>query len=283
MAERKTLNKYYPPDFDPLSIKPRRNKKPPTGLQTVRMMAPWSMRCVSCNEYIYKGKKFNVRKEKSNESYMNIQKINFYFRCPRCASEIKIRTDPKNADYEPVSGVVRNYDPVRRNEVNHEQTLEERLEELEKEQREGEEEDEENAIAKLEAKLLDTKREQEISEELDNIRSANARIEAANAQGILSDSVNSKIIEKEKEIQKQQDKEDSELARKAFRNADGEKIRRLDINTTDASNILLSTTKGIISNNVLPQTKNRVRKKTISGVKRKGNSLGVIVKKKSLV
>ena len=61
MADRKALNHYYPPDFDPSKI-PRR-KAPKDAQQTVRLMAPFSMRCNTCGEYIYKGKKFNARKE----------------------------------------------------------------------------------------------------------------------------------------------------------------------------------------------------------------------------
>jgi len=57
MSERKVLNKYFPPDFDPALI-PRR--KQPKDLQhKVRLMTPFSMRCNTCGEgeYIYKGKK----------------------------------------------------------------------------------------------------------------------------------------------------------------------------------------------------------------------------------
>ncbi|KAG9102831.1 protein CWC16, partial [Ceratobasidium sp. 370] len=57
MAERKVLNKYYPPDFDPSKI-PRRSG-PKNSQQVVRLMAPFSI----CGEFIYKGKKFNARKE----------------------------------------------------------------------------------------------------------------------------------------------------------------------------------------------------------------------------
>jgi hypothetical protein len=66
----------------------------------VRLMTPFSMRCTTCLEYIYKGKKFNARKERvDGERYLGIQIFRFYIRCPRCAAEITFKTDPKNSDY----------------------------------------------------------------------------------------------------------------------------------------------------------------------------------------
>ena len=62
MSERKVLQKYFPPDFDPRDLERRRGSgRKATGpkLQTVRIMAPFSMRCTSCGEFIYKGRKFN--------------------------------------------------------------------------------------------------------------------------------------------------------------------------------------------------------------------------------
>jgi hypothetical protein len=100
------LTKYYPPDFDPSAI--TRTKKVPGAkvkLLTVRLMAPFSMRCTSCGkleyepltifvgrvanyvvtgEYIYKGRKFNARKETTEEKYLSITIYRFYIRCTVC-------------------------------------------------------------------------------------------------------------------------------------------------------------------------------------------------------
>lgn len=47
------------PDFDPRELGRKRGPKQ-TGpkTQAVRIMAPFSMKCTSCGEYIYKGRKF---------------------------------------------------------------------------------------------------------------------------------------------------------------------------------------------------------------------------------
>ena len=82
MSERKVLTKYYPPDFDPSKITRQRGPKQ-TGpkVQTVRLMAPFSMRCNTCGEYIYKGKKFNARKETvEGEDYHGIKIFRFYIK-----------------------------------------------------------------------------------------------------------------------------------------------------------------------------------------------------------
>jgi len=44
-------------------------------------MAPCNMRCDTCGEYIYKGKKFNARKEDvDNEDYLGIRIYRFYIK-----------------------------------------------------------------------------------------------------------------------------------------------------------------------------------------------------------
>ncbi|KAI0194089.1 CWC16 protein [Xylaria flabelliformis] len=204
MSERKVLTKYYPPDFDPSAIQ-RVRKPKATGpkVQTVRLMAPFSMKCLQCGEYIYRGRKFNARKETPvDEKYLGIQIFRFYIKCTRCSAEICFKTDPKNNDYACERGAKRNTEPWR---VGREETDEERLDRLEKE------EEERDAMVELEAKTVDAKREMAVADALDEIRTRNARVERADRDGLEASVI--PTIDEEAE---RQEREDAEAARRAF-------------------------------------------------------------------
>merc|ERR1711879_1105900 len=81
------------------------------------MMMAMSVQCVTCGLFIYKGTKFNMRKEDAlGEDYLGIQIYRFHFRCPRCASEITFKTDPQNRDYLVEQGAYRTAEPLMPNE-----------------------------------------------------------------------------------------------------------------------------------------------------------------------
>ncbi|KAI9721640.1 MAG: hypothetical protein M1828_005007 [Chrysothrix sp. TS-e1954] len=212
MSERKVLSKYYPPDFDPSAL--ARGRKPkdagPPKLATVRLMAPFSMKCTTCGEYIYKGRKFNARKEVTDETYYAIKVIRFYLRCTRCAAEITFKTDPKHGDYTAEKGIRRNFEPWREAKL-AEETEEERLDRIERE------EAEKDAMAEMEKKTEDAKTEMQIADKLDEIRTRNARIERAEKEGaevVLPDGG-------EAEERRRLDEEDAESARRAFAGRSG--------------------------------------------------------------
>jgi DNA-directed RNA polymerase subunit RPC12/RpoP len=206
MSERKVLTKYYPPDFDPSKITRQRGpKNAGPKLQTVRLMAPFSMKCTHCGEFIYKGRKFNARKETTEEKYYAIAIFRFYIRCTRCSGEITFKTDPKNMDYECERGAKRNFEPWREAKL-AEETEEERLDRLEKE------ESERDAMKELETKVLDAKTEMAIADALDEIRSRNARLEKADRDGVEVRVDEDPAADR----RRRQEEEDAEAARRAF-------------------------------------------------------------------
>jgi len=134
-----------------------------------------SIRCLTCGEFIYKGKKFNARKETvQNEEYLGIKIFRFYVKCTRCSSEITIKTDPKNSDYVCEMGATRNFEGWKEGE--------QKMEEFRKKR---EEEEEGNAMKVLENKTLDNKMEMDILDGLDEIRSLNARASKIDPMDIL--------------------------------------------------------------------------------------------------
>ncbi|KAI9474814.1 CWC16 protein, partial [Zychaea mexicana] len=211
MSERKVLNKYFPPNFDPSQIP--RQKRPKDQQHKVRLMAPFSMRCESCGEYIYKGKKFNARKETvEGEIYLNIKIFRFYIRCPRCSAEITFKTDPKNTDYIAELGASRNFEPWRGED--------------EEGKPEEEEEEVDDPMKALENRTLDSKREMEILDALDEIRLRNARSERVDVDDVLErfTMVDKSALEQRLE---QESLEDEQHATEAFQSGDGERVRKL--------------------------------------------------------
>ncbi|KAK3988603.1 CWC16 protein [Cladorrhinum sp. PSN332] len=221
MSERKVLTKYYPPDFDPSLVgRSRKPKQAGPKVQTVRLMAPFSMQCTACGEFIYRGRKFNSRKETpADEKYLNIQLYRFYIRCTRCSGEIVFRTDPRNQDYVVEKGAKRNTDPWKRGLDNGtaDETDEQRLDRLQREMADADGEEERNAMAELEAKTEDAKREMAVADALDEIRSRNARLEKAQRDGEVDlAEIPTLLVSPEEEERRRQDEEDEEAARRAF-------------------------------------------------------------------
>jgi len=174
MADRKVINKYFPPDFDPAKLP--RAKKMKNKQSTVNMMMPMSVTCRSCGTYIYRGTKLNSKKETvAGEDYLGIRIFRFYMKCPNCNSEFTIKTDPKNADYIVEQGVLRQMEPWKEEEDIRDALLE---------QRAGEEQG--DAMKELENKTLDSKMEMEILDGLEEIKALNARQAALNMDDLLA-------------------------------------------------------------------------------------------------
>jgi hypothetical protein len=202
MGERKVLNRYVPPDFDP-SIIPK-FKREKNRLIEVRMMLPFSLRCNTCGEYMYKGKKFNSKSEYvKGEEYLGIKKLRFYIKCTHCSAEIAFKTDPKNADYECESGASRNYEMWKDNRETVENEKKERLLE-----------EESDAMKALEHRTVDNKMELDVLDALDEIKALNYRHSKVDTNKILEKLATENKKEKEEETKKediQLSKEDEEL------------------------------------------------------------------------
>ncbi|XP_069008725.1 splicing factor YJU2 [Embiotoca jacksoni] len=195
MSERKVLNKYYPPDFDPSKIP--KLKLPKDRQYVVRLMAPFNMRCKTCGEYIYKGKKFNARKETvQNELYMGLPIFRFYIKCTRCLAEITFKTDPENTDYAMEHGATRNFQ------------AEKLVEDEEKRiQQEREEEELNNPMKVLENRTKDSKLEMEVLENLQELKELNQRQAQVDFEGMID---RYRDIEKrEKEREKEEDERET--------------------------------------------------------------------------
>ncbi|OCF75143.1 nuclear mRNA splicing protein [Kwoniella mangroviensis CBS 8886] len=220
MSERKVLNKYFPPDFDPSKIKRRKMPKDPQ--QVIRLMAPFSMRCNRCGEYIYKGKKFNARKETAQgEEYYGIKIFRFYIKCPMCSSEITFKTDPKNADYTCEQGATRNFENW--SETDKKATHLPGAEEDDEYDSDGnplESKIEKDAMADLEKSQEQSKREMEMMDELADLRQRNARLELSNVSSdpnALLEALHAEKISAEEEARKKaEEDEDDALVKQYF-------------------------------------------------------------------
>lgn len=187
MSERKSINRYYPPDVDPSKVKfsNRKTKKDKNGRpkpESVRLMAPFSMKCLECKEYIAQSRKFNARKTTTDRDYLGIKILKFSLRCPRCYGEMVFETDPKNGDYKCVSGCKKNYE--RSAAIKENESIDEMINRLEKEVKEDERmkkmeqnggkrnglTSEETGMEQLEKRLIEQQKEKERIEELEEIQ-----------------------------------------------------------------------------------------------------------------
>lgn len=197
MSERKVLNKYYPPDFDPSKIPQMKLAK--NRQYTVRLMAPFNMRCATCGEYIYKGKKFNARKENvEGKDYLGIPIFRFYIKCTRCLQEISFRTDPRNTDYEIEARATRNFMALKLAE-----------EQAQREEDERVADEATNPLKLLENRMKQSKQELELLESLEELKDLNKQQRIIDYDGILSQ------FEMKTEVEQEQ--EDEEYIKTAFK------------------------------------------------------------------
>ncbi|CAG5119468.1 unnamed protein product [Candidula unifasciata] len=216
MSERKVLNKYYPPEFDPSKIPKLKQGKNRTF--SIRIMAPFNMRCNTCGEYIYKGKKFNSRKENvDNEDYLGLRIFRFYIRCPRCVAEIAFKTDLANTDYALEAGATRLFEAEK---LAHQMAEKERKEK---------EEDELNPMKVLENRTKASRNEMEQLDQLEELREMNARHAKVNHEEMLQ-----QHMLYEEQLLKLQEEEEDRLVQEIMRKGvSSQTIKRIQDDDSD--------------------------------------------------
>jgi hypothetical protein len=130
-------------------------------------------------------------------------------RCPRCSAEITFKTDPKNTDYVAENGASRNFEPWRGDE-----------------EPSGSESDPDDPMKALEDRTLDSKREMDIMDALDEIRTRNARSERVDVEDVLDRFSNEDKIEISSRM-KMEEEEDEQQAKAIFESADGAQVRKI--------------------------------------------------------
>eukprot|EP01132_Coremiostelium_polycephalum_P005764 gene5764-7173_t len=114
MAERRAMNKYYPPDWDPskgsinkyVGQHPLRDRarKLDQGILIVRFEMPYNSWCLGCDCHIGKGVRFNAEKKQVG-NYHSSKILNFRMKCHQCSNHFEIQTDPQNSAFKIVSGL----------------------------------------------------------------------------------------------------------------------------------------------------------------------------------
>ncbi|XP_014208630.1 coiled-coil domain-containing protein 94 [Copidosoma floridanum] len=245
MSERKVLNKYYPPDFDPSKIprmKLARNRQ-----YTVRLMAPFNMRCKTCGEYIYKGKKFNARKEDvEGDTYLGIRIYRFYIKCTRCLQEISFKTDPKNTDYEIEAGATRNFMALKLAE-----------EQAQREEDEEKEEEATNPMKLLEKRTQQSKQELDLLESLEDLKDLNRRQQTIDYDVMLEQYDTS--AERQR-TEKEQEELDEQLVKEIFKNKKRTIGKVVEEETVELEDDATATTAAAAAAVVTDEPSNKMQK-----------------------
>lgn len=205
MSERKAINKYYPPDYDPIAAEKALKKSAKTlktrqkDVVTIRLMTPFSMRCLKCSEYIPQSRKFNGKKQLLPERYLNTIKVfRLSIRCPRCNHVISFRTDPKTADYVMEGGAERNGGKAVQ-EQGQVESADQTLERLVRERKAADHAalggNSADRHEQLEARLAQTQREQQQEEELERLLLQRKRVHSSQGNSDGDSSENESDLE----------------------------------------------------------------------------------------
>lgn len=269
------LNKYYPPDFDPSKVPKVKGNRNATFI--IRVMAPCNMRCTTCGEYIYKGRKFNARKEDVDDmDYLGLRIYRFYIKCTACVSEICFRTDPESCDYVLEAGATRNFEALKRAEEQLEREDIARMEELEN-----------NPMKLLEERTAASKHEMDLAESLEELKELNRRKKEIDHDDMVNKYQQGKLAQSAEE---EEMRRDEEFIAAVFRKdaVGGERVKRiLDSSSGSEGEEPGGTTKVLKTANPtdhLVEKKEEKRKQVWDksvGSLGSASKLGLLVKKKT--
>ena len=213
MGDRKELNKYIPPDFDPRQLSRVRVKK--QAKELIRFMLPCGVQCSTCGEFMGAGKKFNAKKE-SGGMYLKIRIYRFYWKCNVCSTECVMSTDPKNSDYKLERGGTRIFDihRAKADERDAEETANKELA------------DTSDAMTAMEAKAEASRREMDSLAALETLQAQGERNRNVGPDQILQQ-MRDQSAEIQPDVSKalqEQEEQDAAAAQEAFAS---HKIRRI--------------------------------------------------------
>ena len=217
MGDRKELNKYIPPDFDPKHLSKVRIKK--QSKVQIRFMLPCGVQCSTCGEFMGAGKKFNAKKEQAG-SYLNIKRFRFFWKCNVCSTELVMSTDPKNQDYKLERGGTRLFELHKAKDKEKEDSAAEALRK----------EETDDAMTAMEAKAEASRREMDSLAALETMLNNGERHRGLGPEQILQrmkqqDATNVQDTSiKEVQLLQAQEDEDMAAAQQAFRD---QNVRRI--------------------------------------------------------
>lgn len=129
MGERKGVNKYYPPDYNPekgglnkflgTHALRERARKLHMGILIIRFEMPFNIWCNGCGNHIGMGVRYNAEKKKIG-MYYTTPIYQFRMKCHLCTNHFEIKTDPGNLEYLIVSGARRQenrWDPTENEQI----------------------------------------------------------------------------------------------------------------------------------------------------------------------
>ncbi|CAG8782075.1 12838_t:CDS:1, partial [Acaulospora morrowiae] len=144
-------------------------------------------------------------------------------------------------------------------------------------------EEENNPMKALENRTIDSKREMDILDALDEIRTRNARNERVDADAVLD-----KLVESDQTVEKTEEEklneDDDRLAKSIFHNIDGDTVRRIiDDDEPDLSELLSESARSLdLPKFTASSSSSSTSKSTVGKRKDLGSDLGIVIKRKKL-